>query len=260
MSAIAERRVGARKSPQPILDVAVQSLRWPEAIGLLKRLLAERRFTRVGFLNAHNSNIARGNPEYAQALHTFLILPDGIGVDLASKILHGAAFPDNLNGTDLIPAFLQAVEEPLRVAIIGARLSSAEGAARVLGEMAPQHRFFVVSDGFYKPEEEAAVVARIAAEKPDVLLVALGVPRQELFIARHITPAHCAMPIAVGALIDFLSGAVPRAPAFWRRMRLEWLYRFLTEPRRLWRRYLVGNPVFVGRVLRKKFGKTAQRG
>lgn len=80
----------------------------------------------------------------------------------------------------------------------------------------------------------------------------MGVPRQELWIARNLTEKHCTLPIAVGALLDFLSGAVPRAPGWMRRMRLEWLFRLIVEPGRLWRRYIVGNPLFLARVLRQK--------
>ncbi len=79
----------------------------------------------------------------------------------------------------------------------------------------------------------------------------MGVPRQELWIAKNITSSHCTVPMAVGALLDFMSGAIPRAPLIIRRLRLEWLFRLITEPGRLWRRYIVGNPVFLARVLRQ---------
>ena len=81
----------------------------------------------------------------------------------------------------------------------------------------------------------------------------MGVPRQELWIARNLTKQHCILPIAVGALLDFLSGSVPRAPGWMRTLRLEWLFRLIIEPRRLWRRYIVGNPLFLARVLYQKF-------
>ena len=88
--------------------------------------------------------------------------------------------------------------------------------------------------------------------RPDILLVAMGVPRQEFWIAKNITSSHCTLPIAVGALLDFLSGSVPRAPAWMRRLRLEWVFRLIVEPGRLWRRYVLGNPVFLARVVRQK--------
>ncbi|MDX8522176.1 WecB/TagA/CpsF family glycosyltransferase [Mesorhizobium dulcispinae] len=235
-----------------ILGISVLAIRWDEAIALLSRLIAERRFTKVSFLNAHNANLAYRDPVFAEALDDFLVLPDGVGVDIAAKLLYGAPFPDNLNGTDFVPAFLQASTQPLTVALLGATRVNAEAASLKLSALAVQHKFVVIHDGYFSPAEEPAIVERIARLRPDVLLVAMGVPRQELWIARHIDARHCMLPIAVGALLDFLSGTVPRAPLWMRRLRLEWLYRLWIEPGRLWRRYVVGNPLFLWRVLKQK--------
>lgn len=232
-----------------ILGTPVAAIGWDEAIALLRRLLEERRFTKVGFLNAHNANVAARDEEFARILPEFMILPDGIGVDIASKLLYGAPFPANLNGTDFVPAWLAAVPEPLTVALLGARRENADAAALALALAAPRHRFVVVHDGYFTEAQEPAILAEIRALRPDVLLVAMGVPRQELWISRNITQDHCTLPVAVGALLDFLSGAVPRAPKPMRRLRLEWLFRLSMEPARMWRRYVVGNPAFLARVL-----------
>lgn len=242
-----------------ILGITVASLEWDEAIGLLKRMLAERRFTKVGFLNAHNANVASVDADFVEALDDFLILPDGVGVDMAAKILYGSPFPANLNGTDFVPGLLKAVSQPLTVGLLGATRRNADGAAGKLAAIAPQHRYVVIHDGYFSPQEEPAVVETIRRLRPDVLLVAMGVPRQELWIARNLTDRHCTLPIAVGALLDFLSGAVPRAPAWVRRLRLEWLFRLIVEPGRLWRRYIVGNPLFLTRVLRQKLAGGGDR-
>lgn len=238
-----------------ILGISVIGIRWDEAIALLTRLLAERRFTKVSFLNAHNANIAYMDPVFAEALDDFLILPDGIGVDMAAKLLYGAPFPANLNGTDFVPAFLQASATPLTVALLGATRVNAEGASKKLAALAPQHTFAVIHDGYFSAAEEPEIIARVAKLRPDILLVAMGVPRQELWIARNIDARHCTLPIAVGALLDFLSGTVPRAPLWLRRLRLEWLFRLAVEPGRLWRRYIVGNPLFLWRVMRQKLSR-----
>lgn len=250
---------GETASARDILGVAVQAWSWDEALAQLKRVVGEKRFTRLGFLNAHVSNVARHDREFARALRGFTVLPDGVGVDIAAKLLHGAAFPANLNGTDFVPALLQALSQPLRVGLLGATRESAEAAVRNLPAIAPQHSYSLVSDGFFKPGDEPAILARLLAERPDILLVAMGVPMQEKWIAGNLTAAHCTLPIAVGALVDFISGTAPRAPRLLRRLRLEWVFRFLQEPRRLWRRYLLGNPVFLGRVLARKLGPGASR-
>jgi exopolysaccharide biosynthesis WecB/TagA/CpsF family protein len=238
-----------------ILGISVLAIGWDDAIALLARLVAERRFTKVSFLNAHNANIAYSDPVFAEALDDFLILPDGIGVDVAAKLLYGAPFPDNLNGTDFVPAFLQASSRPLTVGLLGATRVNAEAASVKLAALAVQHNFVVVHDGYFSAAEEQRIVDRIEKLRPDVLLVAMGVPRQELWIARHIDARHCTLPIAVGALLDFLSGTVPRAPLWMRQLRLEWLFRLWVEPGRLWRRYVVGNPLFLLRVVRQKLSR-----
>ncbi|ESY82250.1 UDP-N-acetyl-D-mannosaminuronic acid transferase [Mesorhizobium sp. LNHC221B00] len=236
-----------------ILGISVLAIRWDDAIALLNRLISEQRFTKVSFLNAHNANIAYTDPVFAEALDDFLILPDGIGVDLAAKLLYGAPFPDNLNGTDFIPAFLQASTRPLTVGLLGATRVNAEAASVKLAALATQHRFVVIHDGYFSAAQEPEIIGRIARLRPDMLLVAMGVPRQELWIERHIDERHCTLPIAVGALLDFLSGSVPRAPMWMRRLRLEWLFRLAVEPGRLWRRYVVGNPLFLWRVVKQRW-------
>lgn len=247
----------ARPAPQRlpskrILGIDVASIGWGDATAHLKRLLRERRYTKISFLNAHNANVACRDAEFAAAMRDFLVLPDGVGVDMAAKLLYGEPFPSNLNGTDFIPHFITSTAEPITVGLLGATRRNAEAALANLAKLAPQHRIELIHDGYFSQEEEPELLLRIAALRPDVLLVAMGVPRQELWIASKLTPAHCTLPIAVGALLDFLSGAVPRAPRWVRRWRLEWVFRLVVEPSRLWRRYILGNPVFLFRVLRQR--------
>jgi exopolysaccharide biosynthesis WecB/TagA/CpsF family protein len=232
-----------------ILGIPVAVMTMAEALNFLESQIAARNYTPVAFLNANNANIASDRPELKKALGHFLTLADGIGVDLASRLLHGSMFPENLNGTDLVPGLLKQVTKPLNVGLIGARREVAERALKRFSEMCPHHNFTIYADGFFKPEEEGTILSRLAAERPDVLLVAMGVPRQELWIESQITSAHCTVPMAVGALFDLITGTIPRAPRWMIRSRTEWVYRLWREPRRLWRRYLVGNPKFVLAVL-----------
>lgn len=235
-----------------ILGTPVATITWDQAIALLTRLLRDKRFTKISFLNAHNANIAVRNREFAEALARFLVLSDGVGVDIASKILHGHAFPANLNGTDFIPAFLKALDNPISVALLGTTRANADAAAETLRRDAPQHRYTVINDGFFDAKREEQILHELREIRPDILLVGMGVPRQELWIAQKVTAEHCTLPIGVGALLDFLSGAIPRAPMWMRRIRMEWFYRLSLEPGRLWQRYVIGNPLFLFRVVKEK--------
>jgi exopolysaccharide biosynthesis WecB/TagA/CpsF family protein len=240
-----------------ILGISVAIMSMEEALSLLQQRLEHRQYLPLAFLNANNANIAGKNPELVQAFARFLVLADGVGVDLASLALHGAMFPENLNGTDLVPRLLRRIERPLKVALIGARGEVAECARDAFQAMCPQHKISVISDGYFTADDEPRILSQLAAERPDILLVAMGVPRQELWITQKIGPEHCTVPIAVGALFDIFTGTVPRAPHWMLRLRIEWLYRLWREPKRLWRRYIIGNPVFLASLVRAKLSGTS---
>lgn len=247
---------GTRRATEPfkrdIAGVAVSVLTRSAALALLCDSFAKRQHRHLAFCNANLVNHAAADARLRERLADFLILPDGIGVDLASRMLYGAPFPANLNGSDFIPALL-AMQVPMKVMLLGGRPGVAERAVENLRIHHPRHRFEVLSHGYFTPEEEPALLARLEREKPDLLLVAFGNPRQENWIAEHIRPEHCTVAAGIGALFDFLAGEVDRAPETIRKFRIEWLYRLWREPARLWRRYVVGNPLFLARVLRMRF-------
>lgn len=240
-----------------ILGVDVALFREREAIDALGLMLARHIFTPTSFLNAHTANIATTRPDFTEALKSFIVLPDGIGVDIGSKLLYGAPFPANLNGTDFVPALLIATRKPLKIGILGTTEKNARLATEAFSRLAPQHQFHFISDGFFNQQAEGRILADLRRLQPDILLVALGVPRQEMWIHSKLTKDHCTMPIAVGALLDFISGSMPRAPLWLRKMRLEWLFRLSLEPRRLFARYVLGNPIFLFRILRQKLNERA---
>lgn len=248
MTSMPQNAASAEFPERVILGTAVTAISRDEAIALLTGRIAERQFTRVTFLNAHNANVAAADPDFRSALQDFIVLADGVGVDIASKLLYGEAFPDNLNGTDFVPQLLVRHRQRLKVGLVGARAEHGRAAAARLAVLAPQHDVVFLHDGFFTAADEPAVLREIASFRPDLLLVAMGVPRQEMWIHRAVTSDHATVSVAVGALFDFLSGAVPRAPVWMRRLRLEWLFRLGLEPGRLWRRYVVGNPLFLARV------------
>jgi len=169
-------------------------------------------------------------------LSSFLVLNDGVAVDVARRLLSGSPFPANLNGTDFIPALLDRVPAGSRTFLFGGR---PEVVAEASGILEARHAIEICGhrSGFGYDEEE--VVAAINASRADIILVALGNPRQERWIADNRARLDAPLLIGVGALLDFVSGAIPRAPMWLRRARLEWLYRLVLEPRRLVRRYTV---------------------
>jgi exopolysaccharide biosynthesis WecB/TagA/CpsF family protein len=240
-------------SQRPILDMQVCDFGWANAFAFADEIASlPIGQTVISFLNAHNANLMMQDPEYRAVLNRQIVLPDGYGMDLASMLFHGKAFPANLNGTDFVPALMTYMTTPRRVAMVGARSDVLKRAAENFQKHAPWHQFIPVSDGFFDPEQSDNVMAMVRAVRPDILLIAMGSPKQEKWIDRHVGPGHARLVLSVGALFDFMAEEVPRASLTMRRLRLEWLHRLVVEPRRLWRRYILGNPLFIYYVLRHK--------
>lgn len=235
-----------------ILGIPIDNLTMAEAVAAMAQRLQGDRPCQVCFVNAACANIACGDREYLEVLRRAeLRLADGIGLKLAGRLL-GREIRQNVNGTDLFPRLCQVLEGSGKgVFLLGARPEVVEG---VRDWLARHHPGAIVSGchhGYFTAEEEAGVVRRIAASGAALLLVALGAPCQDKWISRHLTALGVKLAIGVGGLFDFYSGRIPRAPLWMRELGLEWFYRFCQEPRRMWRRYLVGNLLFLSRVARE---------
>ena len=205
----------------------------------------------VAFCNAHSVNLARKSPALRDAYARSLVLNDGIGVDLARKWLEGEAFPANLAGTDFLTRLLCERRTPLSLYLLGSKPGVGAATAAGLSVIAPQHRVVGMQDGYFTPDQANAVVADIVHCKPDIVLVGMGQPQQEIWAADYAVRTG-AMVICVGAYLDFVAGVFPRAPALLRMLRAEWLYRLILEPRRLFSRYVIGNPKFLLGILRDR--------
>ncbi|SFN23256.1 polymer biosynthesis protein, WecB/TagA/CpsF family [Thioclava dalianensis] len=203
----------------------------------------------VYFLNAHCANLQNRDRAYAAALaRADALLPDGIGVDMAARMT-GTRLSENLNGTDFTPALLQeAAARGLSVFLFGASPGTAQAAAAKLSSDIPGLQIAGTRDGYEGAADSQAAIAEINASGADILLVAMGVPMQELWIDRHLDDLSPRLVLGVGALFDFLAGNVSRAPSLLRRARLEWVWRLAQEPRRLAKRYLLGNASFLIRA------------
>jgi len=200
------------------------------------RNLREQKQTLVAFANTNLTNVAAANERLADQLGKFVILNDGIGLSLGARLVYGKwVFPENLNGTDFTPLLIDALPHGTRVFLYGGRPHVVRETARYLAETGR-----VTVAGFvdgYTSRGADELVAEMNASRADVLLVALGNPLQEAWIATHAPKLNARLLIGVGALFDFVSGEFSRAPSIIRRMKLEWLYRLALEPRRLAKRY-----------------------
>lgn len=230
------------------LDVDVVT--FDGAIDAIAAMVASKRGGTVFTPNVDHVVMAEHDAAFRDAYaRVSLSLADGKPVVWASQLL-GTPLPAKISGSDLVePLVARADREGWRVYLLGGGPGVAERAAE---NLRARHQNLVVV-GTSSPRVDmsapastrAELVAAIAATRPDVVFVALGAPKQELFIAEVAEALGPAVLLGVGAAVDFLAGTVARAPAWISASGLEWLYRLGREPRRLWRRYLVRDPEFL---------------
>ena len=215
----------------------------------------------VCFVNADCANIACRNRPYLDVLRgASLVLADGMGMKLAGWAL-GNKIRENVNGTDLFPRLCAALSgSGKRIFLLGAKPGVAEAVCDWIGRDYPDLVVAGCRHGYFSPEEEPAVIRHIAASRADLLLVAFGAPRQDLWIHRQLPELRVKVAVGVGGLFDFYSGQIPRAPLWIRTLGMEWLYRLSREPGRLWKRYLLGNAVFLGRLAAERLRRVGRPG
>jgi N-acetylglucosaminyldiphosphoundecaprenol N-acetyl-beta-D-mannosaminyltransferase len=204
----------------------------------------------VNFVNVHSIHLARADRSLYAALHASdLVLPDGSGLAFAGR-LSGKPIRENLNGTDFIPLVLGEAERSGRtVYLLGAKREIINACRIRIGELYPALRIVGWRQGHFNEEEERGIIDEIRETRPDILLVGMGTPAQELWISRNARNLSARVCFGVGGLFDFLSGMTPRAPRWMRRVGLEWVYRFVHDPASKWDRVLVEIPLFVLRAV-----------
>lgn len=240
-----------------LFGIELLNLTMEKALELIRERLKGGLKSRAYFVNPDCFNRAFRDREYYSILErSELVFPDGIGINLACKILK-SPLAENVNGTDMFPFLCRmALEEGLSIYLLGGGPGVAEEMKRRTEELYEGIKICGARDGYFERERESeAVVAGINGVKPDILLVAFGVPLQEKWIERYGSRLEAGLIMGVGGLFDFYSGRIRRAPRWMREVGLEWFYRFMQEPGRMWRRYFIGNFLFLFRLLRWKMNR-----
>lgn len=211
--------------------------------------------TTVCFINAHSVNCSESSPAFTRVLNRADIrFADGSGIAAAAKIA-GQTLRDNVNGTDMLPLLAEeAARKGLSLYLYGGRPGVAERAGAALLSRYPELKIAGYDHGYYRPgsDDETLAIDRINASQPDILLIALGVPQQDIWLATNRDRLNASVRMGVGGLFDFFAGNVSRAPLFLRRFGMEWIWRLANEPLRLGRRYINGNLVFLRYALRRR--------
>jgi N-acetylglucosaminyldiphosphoundecaprenol N-acetyl-beta-D-mannosaminyltransferase len=184
-----------------------------------------------------------------------LINADGQPVVWASRLL-GQPLKERVTGIDLFAALIErCAARGFRPFLLGARQEIVAKVVEVLRQQHPTLELAGWRNGYWKPDEEAAVAGQIKQARPDMLFVAISSPKKELFVAKWKQEMQVPFVMGVGGTFDVVAGLTKRAPAWMQKCGLEWLYRLLQEPRRMWRRYLIEDPAFFGLLLREWWGR-----
>lgn len=231
-----------------LLDVCVHEVTMARALEAIEQFVASRKPHHVVTLDASMCVGARSDAELRYiVLNADLVTPDSAGILWAARRL-GIPLTERVSGVEIVGEL--AARSPtagLKLYLLGAAPGVADEAAQRLMAAHPGCRIVGTHDGYFRHDEDARVVEAVRSARPDVLCVAMGIPKQEKWIAHHREALGVPVMIGVGGTLDVLSGRVRRAPAWMRRTNLEWLYRVCVNPRKL--RKVMTLPRFVALVL-----------
>ncbi len=240
-----------------VLGVEFHCVTMYQTLDQIEKYIAERKPRQVCFANAYTVSLCRANQVLRDSLNRFdLIVADGMSIVWGARIL-GIQFPERVPGPDLMLKLCErAAEKAYRIFLMG---TSDENLLQLNAALVKKFPNLQIT-GMHSPpvrdrfteEDTKIMLAKIDASEPDILFVGISCPKQELWIAENLYRLPAPVSLGVGAAFDFLSGLIPRAPEWLRSRGFEWLYRLWREPRRLWRRYLLGNFVFVSLLVKER--------
>lgn len=230
-----------------IMGIEFLNCTMAKAIDLIKVRAKNNKKTNVYYINADTLNKAYTQRSLSKSLNkSSFIFPDGSGVKMACKMMN-MPMRENLNGTDMFPHICEmAQEEGLKIFLYGAKNGVAAKMKDKVLEKYPSLQIVGVANGYDFHDNE--VINMVNHSQADILLVAKGAPLQEEWIQAHSHQIKSSIIIGVGGLFDFYSQSIPRAPLWMRRAGIEWVYRLMQEPTRMFARYIIGNPLFLYRI------------
>ena len=248
------------RNEQPqVLGVRVAALTIPQLHERLAGYIRGKHKALVPHVNVHGLNLAYTQPWLRAFLNSAdLVFCDGAGVVLGARIL-GYTIPQRITYADWMWQLVEfAASEEFTLFLLGGRPGVVDKAADRLRERFQTVRIAGTHHGYFDKTlgsaQNEAVIRQINIAAPDILVVGFGMPIQERWLLENWRQINAGVALPAGAVFDYVSGELRRAPRWMTDHGLEWLGRLLIEPQRLWERYLIGNPVFVGRVIGQRLG------
>ena len=229
-----------------VLGCPVTKLSLDDFVSLAEQFIESRKPHYIAVVNAAKVVNMRSDRELKESvLMADAIGADGVPLVWASRFL-GNPLPGRVNGTDLMDKLLaKANEKAYRIYFFGATQEVLDRVLETVRSKYPGVKIAGFHNGYFSAAQESAIVQKIRAADADILFIAFGTPKKELWVKQYLSAMGVPVVHGVGGSFDVLAGLIPRAPLWMQRNGLEWFFRLLQEPRRMWRRYLVTNVMFV---------------
>jgi N-acetylglucosaminyldiphosphoundecaprenol N-acetyl-beta-D-mannosaminyltransferase len=254
----------ARPAPirrERFMGLGIDCVTMEESLRICEALIDRGGVNQHVVVNVGKVVLAQDDPGLREIINACpLINADGTGVVWGARML-GVDVPERVTGIDLFQALVaRAAERGWRVYFLGARREVVARVVEIFRGRYPGLEVAGARDGYWGPEDEDELVRAIAETRPQLLFVAMPSPRKEYWLAQHLDQLGVPFAMGVGGAFDVVAGTTRRAPEWMQRAGMEWLFRLVQEPRRMWRRYLVGNSRFALMLLRERFApRRAQR-
>lgn len=236
----------------PILNTYVNALSMDETVEYIEGVIARHTPAEQHVvINALKVNLMEEDPELRRIVNECpLINADGSSILWAAKRL-GIPLKERVTGIDLFLRLVEvAAEKGYKIYLFGAKQEVVEKVQQIFLQQYPSLQIAGTRNGYFTPEQEPQIVADMAASGADIMFVAFSSPKKEYWIHKYLDQLNIPFVMGVGGSFDVVAGVTKRAPAIWQKLGMEWFYRFIQEPRRLWKRYVVGNAQFIRHVNR----------
>jgi len=236
-----------------LFGIPIYALTMNQILGKVHDAIKNKRLMHIGVVNAAKIvNMHRNKMLMEDVISSDIILADGAAIVWASKIL-GTPLPERVTGIDLMYRILEDGNKyKYRVYCLGATEEVSNKITQVISKDYPNVVLVGRRNGYFTDDEEESIANKIKKSNPDVLFVAMTSPKKEKFLARWNKVMNVPIIHGVGGSFDVMAGKVERAPELWQKLGLEWLFRVKQEPRRLWKRYLVTNTLFIWMLFKEK--------
>jgi N-acetylglucosaminyldiphosphoundecaprenol N-acetyl-beta-D-mannosaminyltransferase len=251
-----EKKIPSFKDRIALLNTPIDRLSMASTVGIIDRCISEKKHIKHVVVNAAKLVYMQANKElFNSVVSSDIINADGQGVVLAARFL-GNPLPERVAGIDLMEKLIElSNRRNYKIFFLGAKEFVVQKVVSIYGSKYSKDIVAGYRNGYFSQLEEETVAKQISLSNADILFVGISSPKKEIFLNKYCNVLKVPFIMGVGGSFDVVAGLTKRAPLWMQKLSLEWLYRFFQEPRRMWKRYLKTNSLFIFYVLKEKLRK-----